>query len=184
MRIVGISGSLRRGSYNTALLDAAAAALPAGAELLRIGELALRRLPFYDEALDLRDAVPAATAMRRTLASADAVLIATPEYNGSMPGVLKNVLDWASRPYPNNCLLGTPVAVVGASTGYFGGAWAQGDLRRVLRVIGACVLETELRIPTAHTAFADDGTLRNPAQAAALATLVRELLAQSLPCAA
>ena len=184
MRLVGISGSLRRGSYNTALLDAAAAELPKGAELVRVGEPALRRLPFYDEALDARGAVPAATALRRTLATADAVLIATPEYNGSMPAVLKNALDWASRPYPDNCLLGMPVAVVGASTGYFGAAWAQADLRRVLRVIGACVLETELRIAAAHSAFAEDGTLRNPEQAAALSAIVQEVLAQPLRCAA
>ena len=176
MRLVGISGSLRRGSYNTALVDAAAAELPEGAELVRVSELALRLLPFYDEELDVRNAVPAVGEIRRTLAAADAVLIATPEYNGSMPGVLKNVLDWASRPYPGNCLLDKRVAVVSASPGYFGGAWAQADLRRVLKTIGADVLETELRIPAAHTAFAADGRLHDPVQAAGLRSLVRELI--------
>lgn len=186
MRLVGISGSLRRGSYNTALIDAAAAELPEGAELVRVSGPALRLLPFYDETLDRRGAVAAVPVLRRTLAGADAVLIATPEYNGSMPGVLKNLLDWASRPYPGNCLLDKPVAVIGASTGYFGGAWAQADLRRVLTVIGACVLETELRIPTAQTAFAEDGALRDPAHTAALRAIVGELLATktTLRCAA
>ena len=184
MRLVGISGSLRRGSYNTALLRAAAAELPRGADLVEVGELVLRLLPFYDEALDARDAVPAVVSLRHTLAGADAVLIATPEYNGSMPGVLKNLLDWVSRPFPGNCLLDKPVAVLGASTGYFGSAWAQADLRRVLKVIGACVLESELRVPAAHTAFTEDGRLRDPAHAVALRAIVRELVAEPVPCAA
>ncbi len=184
MRLVGISGSLRRGSYNTALLGAAAAELPEGAELVRLSELALRLLPFYDETLDARDGVPAALALRRTIESADAVLIATPEYNGSISGVLKNLLDWASRPYPGNCLLGKPVGVIGASTGYFGGVWAQGDLRRVLKVIGAQVLDAELSVPAAHAAFAEDGGLRDPAHTAALRTVVCELLAKRIRRAA
>jgi len=176
VRLVGISGSLRRGSYNTALLDAAAAELPEAAELVRVSELALRFLPFYDEALDGRNAVPAVLALRRMLADADAVLIATPEYTGSIPGVLKNLLDWVSRPYPGNCLLGKPVGVIGASTGYFGGVWAQADLRRVLDLIGASVVDSELRIPAAHTAFVEEGGLRDPAHRAALRRVVRELL--------
>ncbi len=184
MRVVGISGSLRRGSYNTALLGAAAAELPEGAELVRLSELALRLLPSYDESLDARDGVPAALALRRTIESADAVLIATPEYNGSIPGALKNLLDWASRPYPGNCLLGKPVGVIGASTGYFGGVWAQGDLRRVLKVTGAQVLDAELSVPAAHTAFAEDGGLRDPAHTAALRAVVCELLAKRMRRAA
>ena len=103
---------------------------------------------------DGRYADPAVVAaLRRTLAAADAVLIATPEYNGSIPGALKNALDWASRPFPDNCLRGKPVAVVGASTGMFGAVWAQAELRKVLNTIGAAVLDAALPVPAAHTAF-------------------------------
>ena len=174
MRVVGISGSLRPGSYNRALLHAAAAELPRGArlELLdRLGEL-----PFYDEELDAASTPAAAVALRETLVAADAVLIATPEYNGSLPAVLKNALDWASRPFPGNCLRGKRVAVVGASTGLFGAAWAQAETRKVLNVLGASVLVAEVRIPMAHAAFDDDGRLLDPAHVAALRALVRELV--------
>ena len=182
MRILGLSGSLRRGSHNTSLLRAAAELLPSGVSLEVFDDL--RDLPHYDADLDGPDAPEVAVRLREALDDADGVLIATPEYNGSIPGVLKNLLDWASRPFPGNCLLDKPVAVIGASTGYFGGAWAQADLRRVLTVIGACVLDAELRIPAAHTAFAEAGGLRDPAHAAALREVVRELVAEPLPCAA
>ena len=100
----------------------------------------LATLPAYDEDVDGRLAAPAvAAACGATLAAADAVLIATPEYNASIPGALKNALDWASRPFPDNCLRGKPVAVIGASTGLFGAVWAQAELRKVLKTIGAAV---------------------------------------------
>jgi chromate reductase len=175
MRIVGISGSLREGSYNTALLDAAAVQLPAGVELEQWRGLAL--LPAYDEGRDGREQIPAVTSLRRTLAAADAVLIATPEYNGSIPGALKNALDWASRPFPGNCLRGKPVAVVGATTGVFGAVWAQADLRRVLSTLGAAVLDSGLSVSAAQTAFRADGGLHDPGPAEALRALVHELLA-------
>ena len=174
MRVVGISGSLRAGSHNTALLAAAAASLPAGVEFREWRGLAL--LPAYDEDGDGRHVPPAVAALRRTIGAADAVLIATPEYNGSIPGVLKNALDWASRPFPDNCLRGKPVAVVGASTGMFGAVWAQAELRKVLGTIGASVLDAQLVVPAAHAAFTPDGRLRDPALAMALRHLVRSLL--------
>ena len=87
------------------------------------------------------------------------MLIATPEFNGSIPGVLKNALDWASRPFPDNALRGKPVAVVGASTGLFGAVWAQAEIRKVLETIGADVLDDELPVGQAHVAFGDDGHL-------------------------
>ena len=177
MRIVGISGSLREGSYNTALLAAAAAQLPAGAELEQWRGLAL--LPAYDEDRDGREQIPAVAALRRTLSGADAVLIATPEYNGSIPGALKNALDWASRPFPDNCLRGKPVAVVGATTGVFGAAWALADLRRVLMTIGAVVLDLGLSVSGAHTAFCGDGGLRDPEPAAALRALMHDLVGRT-----
>ena len=93
------------------------------------------------------------------------MLIATPEFNGSIPGVLKNALDWASRPFPDNALRGMPVAVVGASTGLFGAVWAQAEVRKVLETIGAYVIDHELPVGQAHVAFGDDGHLTDAGHA-------------------
>src|SRR5690349_23707561 len=130
VRILGISGSLRRGSHNTGLLQAAADSVPPGVEL-EIFE-GIRDLPPYDADLDNELAHPEVARLRQAISLADGVLIATPEYNGSIPGVLKNALDWASRPFPENSLRGKPVAVIGASTGLFGAVWAQAETRKVL----------------------------------------------------
>ena len=113
MRLLAISGSLRRRSYNSALLAVAAASCTPAAEFVVWRGLADIRP--YNE--DLEETPPPVAELRRQIARADAVLIATPEYNGSIPGALKNALDWASRPFPDNCLRGKPVAVIGASTG-------------------------------------------------------------------
>ena len=145
MRVLAISGSLRRDSHNTALLRAAAKRVPAGVELdLWDG---LKAVPPYDEDDDGGQSAPAAvTALRSAVAGADAVLIATPEYNHSVPGALKNALDWVSRPIAANPLRNKPVAVIGASTGIFGAVWAQAELRKVLSAIGARVVERELAV--------------------------------------
>src|ERR1700712_1995415 len=119
IRILGLSGSLRSGSHNTALLRAAAMSLPSGAELEVFD--GLRDLPAYDADLDTPGTEPeGAPRLRAAIAEVDGGLISTPEFNGSIPGALKNALDWASRPFPDNTLKGKPVAVVGASTGLFG----------------------------------------------------------------
>lgn len=144
MRILAISGSLRRGSHNTALLRAAAERAPAGVELELWG--GLKAVPPYDEDDDGDLAPAAVTALRSAVAGADAVLFATPEYNHSVPGVLKNALDWVSRPHATNPLRNKPVAVVGASTGIFGAVWAQAELRKVLSAIGARVVDRELAV--------------------------------------
>jgi chromate reductase len=174
-RILGISGSLRAGSHNTRLLRAAAELLPPGVEL----ELydGLRELPPYDADLDNEPAHPAVARLRDAIAAADAVLIATPEYNGSIPGVLKNALDWASRPFPENALRGKPAAVIGASTGLFGAVWAQADLRKVLGIIGAEVSDAEFPLGQADSAFTEDGRLLDQDSSAALAEVVAGLLA-------
>jgi chromate reductase len=147
MRLLGISGSLRGGSHNTALLRAAGALLAPPARLTLL--TGVGDVPAYDEDRDTATPPPQVVALRQAIASADALLIATPEYNASIPGALKNALDWASRPFPANVLRDKPVAVAGASTGMFGAVWAQAELRKVLRTTGARVLERELAVPHA-----------------------------------
>jgi chromate reductase len=160
MAILMISGSLRRESHNAALLRAAAALLPATAEVRRYGGLG--ELPAYNEDHDGELVPQSVQRLRGAIAAAGAVLIATPEYNGSIPGALKNALDWASRPFPDNAWRDKPVAVIGASTGIFGAAWAQAELRKSLGLAGACVLEAELAVGQADTAFAPSGALSDP----------------------
>jgi chromate reductase, NAD(P)H dehydrogenase (quinone) len=157
MKILGISGSVRRGSYNTSLLGAAAGLLPADVEFELWG--GLKEVPPYDEDDDTEEAPAAATALREAIAGADAVLFATPEYNSSVPGQLKNAIDWASRPLATNPLRNMPVAVVGASTGAFGAVWSQAELRKVLAATGARVVEGEVAVGHAPTRFDEEGRL-------------------------
>jgi chromate reductase, NAD(P)H dehydrogenase (quinone) len=177
MRILGISGSFRRDSHNTRLLRAAAHALPPGAELELFEGLA--ELPPYCEDADVEGTPEAIEQLRGRIAGADALLIATPEYNASIPGVLKNAIDWASRPFPDNALRGKPVVVIGASTGLFGAVWAQAELRKVLHHAGADVLEDELPVGLAEGAFTPGGELADPELrerlVEALEALVREV---------
>ena len=182
MRLLGISGSLRRGSYNAVLLDAAAAECPSGVEFVVWRGLA--DVPAYDEDVDVVPSPLPVAALRAEIERADAVLIATPEYNASVPGALKNALDWASRPYAANVLRHKRVAVIGASTGLFGAVWAQADLRKVLRTMGASVLEAGLSVPAAHAAFTVEGRLREPELALALRRIVDELLERTVERAA
>jgi chromate reductase len=157
MRILAVSGSLRAGSFNTSLLRAADEAAPDGVELELwegIGEL-----PLYDEDLEGHDVPESVRRLREDWAAADAILFATPEYNGSVPGGLKNAVDWASRPRLEGVLRNKPVAVVGASTGRFGALWAQQDLKRILGVAGARVIGTEIPVARAHERFDAQGRL-------------------------
>ncbi|HXD69852.1 MAG TPA: NADPH-dependent FMN reductase [Gaiellales bacterium] len=157
MRILGVSGSLRADSHNTALLRCAARHLPDGVEL-EVWD-GLRGVPPYDEDDDVDPAPQAVAAFRAALAGADAVLFSTPEYNSSIPGQLKNALDWASRPHATNVLRNLPVAVVGASTGAFGAVWAQAELRKVLGAAGARVVDGEVILGHAHRKIDEDGVL-------------------------
>lgn len=177
LRILGLSGSLRLRSHNTNLLRAAAKLLPPGGELEVYD--GLRDLPPYDADLDIEPADPAVARLREAIAEADGVLIGTPEYNGSIPGVLKNALDWASRPFPDSVLRGKPVAVIGASTGLYGAVWAQAETRKVLGVIGADVIDRELPVGQADLAFAEDGHLIDREQRVTLARLVDVLAARA-----
>jgi chromate reductase len=175
MRVLAISGSLRQDSYNTQLLRAAQELGPESAEI----ELfeGIEDLPPYNQDVQDDGAPLAVEDLRRRLAEADAVLIATPEYNGSIPGVLKNALDWASRPWPDNALRNKPVAVVGASTSAYGGIWAQAELRKVLGIIGARVVEGGVAVAHAPERFVD-GTLVDPEHREQLGELLRDLAAQ------
>jgi chromate reductase, NAD(P)H dehydrogenase (quinone) len=157
MKILGIVGSLRRDSYNAMLMRAAEELLPPDAELIVFEGLS--EIPAYDEDLEDGPAPAAVTALKEAIAEADGVLFATPEYNGSIPGFLKNALDWVSRPFESNALRNKPVAVMGASTGMFGAVWAQADLRKVLGLIGARALERDTPIGLATMRFGAAGDL-------------------------
>jgi chromate reductase len=157
MKVLAISGSLRSGSYNRMLLRAAGDLLPNDVEL-EIWD-GLKAVPPYDEDDDTGLAPEAVTQLRDAVAGADALLFATPEYNHSIPGQLKNAVDWASRPIATNVLRNKPVAVVGASTGAFGAVWSQAELRKVLAATGARVADVELAVGHAHERFDPDGRL-------------------------
>ncbi len=177
--VLGLSGSLRRGSHNTRLLRAAAAKLPPGARLVHWEGLAA--IPPFDEDAEQGPAPEPVARLRHAIAGVDAVLVSTPEYNGSVPGQLKNALDWLSRPLHETPLRGKPVAVTGASTGLFGAVWAQADLRRILRTMGAAVLDDELPIGQADTAFGSSGRLADPRADDALRKLVEALAVAAAP---
>jgi chromate reductase len=175
MRVLGISGSLRRDSHNSALLRAAAERLPAGAELHmfeRLGDI-----PPYDEDVELRGVPEAVRDLREAIRGADAVLVATPEYNHSIPGQLKNALDWASRPAGKSALNGKPAAAIGASTGMFGAVWAQAELRKVLGAMGGRVIESELPVAGAAGLRHGDRLELAPEQAEHLEEILAELVA-------
>jgi chromate reductase len=173
MKILGVSGSLRSGSYNTRLLEAARELLPGGTEL----ELydGLKAVPPYDEEDDVQPAPPAVARFRDAIAGADALVFATPEYNSSVPGQLKNALDWASRPLATNVLRNKPVAVVGASAGAFGAVWAQAELRKVLAATGARVIDGEVAVGHAPQRFDEQGRLADENLREELAEVVETL---------
>jgi chromate reductase, NAD(P)H dehydrogenase (quinone) len=161
MRVLGISGSLRRDSYNTALLRHAGGLFEAeGAEFVVYD--GLRDVPPYDEDCDTEDPPEAVSRLREAVRDADAVFFVTPEYNSSIPGALKNALDWLSRPFATNPLRYKPVAVVGASSGMFGAVWAQAELRKVLGAIGARVTDGEVALGQAGERFDEDRRLNEP----------------------
>ncbi len=135
----------------------------------------LKEVPPYDEDDDVHPRPASVARLDAAIANADAVLFATPEYNASIPGQLKNAIDWISRPVATNVLRNKPVVVVGASTGAFGAAWAQAELRKVLAALGARVLDVELPVPHAHTRF-EEGELIDEEIRAGLADAVTALV--------
>jgi chromate reductase len=177
MRILAIPGSLRRNSHNARLLRHLAGRAPEGVQI-EIWD-GLRSIPAYDEDADIVPAPEAVAELRRAIAEADGLLIATPEYNSSIPGVLKNAIDWASRPRATTPLQNKPAAVIGATTGRFGAVWAQAEARKVLASSGARVVDLELPVALAHEAFDADGALAS-AELDARALEVVEALAETI----
>src|SRR5262249_36543283 len=143
---------------NTTLLRAAAELLPPSVELELFD--GLKAVEPYDQDDDHSPGPAGVRRLRDAIESAEAVLIATPEYNSSVPGQLKNAVDWASRPLGENSLWGKPAAVVGASTGTFGAVWAQAELRKTLAASGARIVDKDLPVGHAQDAFTDDGRLK------------------------
>ncbi|MFP1624993.1 NAD(P)H-dependent oxidoreductase [Streptomyces sp. 5K101] len=174
VRILALVGSLRAGSHNRRLAEAAVKHAPEGVDIEIFEGLA--DVPFYNEDIDVEGSVPAAAAVLREAAGrADALLLFTPEYNGTMPAVLKNAIDWLSRPYGAGAISGRPVAVVGTAFGQYGGVWAHDEARKAAGIAGAAVLEdVKLSIPGSVTRFAET----HPADDAEVVTSLTEVLKQ------
>lgn len=170
LTILGISGSLREGSYNTATLRAAQELCPPGARIELFTELGA--IPAFNQDLE-NDSPAAVRLLKRQVREADAVLFVTPEYNYSVPGVLKNAIDWASRPYGDNAWSGKPAAIMGASVGMIGSARAQYHLRQMFVFLDMfAVNQPEVMIPMAADRFDDLGDLTDETSR----KLIRELL--------
>ena len=153
--VLTLVGSLRNGSINQQLAEATVANAPEGVEVnLYAG---IEDIPFYNEDIDVEGQVPAAAAaLREAAGAADALLLVSPEYNGTMPAVLKNAIDWLSRPFGAGALSGKPAAVIGTAYGQFGGVWAQDEARKAVGIAGATVLEdVKLSIPGSLVRFAE-----------------------------
>ncbi len=178
MKVLAVSGSLRAESHNTSLLRAAIEAAPAGVEI-ELWE-GIGDLPIYDQDLE-PDLPESVRRLREDWADADAILFSTPEYNGSVPGGLKNAIDWASRPVRESALTNQNVAVIGASTGQFGAMWAQADLRKILGVAGARVLGDELPVTRAHEKFDHAGRLVDGELVERLRLLLETLAVEAAP---
>ncbi|MGW2822081.1 NAD(P)H-dependent oxidoreductase [Streptomyces sp. NPDC001443] len=174
VRILALVGSLRAGSHNRQLAEAAVKLAPEGAAVELYEGLA--EIPFYNEDIDVEGNVPAAAAKLRAAAQeADALLLFSPEYNGTIPAVLKNAIDWLSRPYGTGALTGKPVAVVGTAFGQFGGVWAQDETRKAASIAGAKVLEdVKLSIPGSVVRFAET----HPADDAEVAAQLTDVIAR------
>ena len=178
MRVLGISGSLRRDSYNTRLLRHAGELFEADGAQFEIYDR-LKDVPPYDEDDELEDAPEAVSRIRDAVRVADAVFFTTPEYNSSIPGALKNALDWVSRPLATNAIRNKPVAVIGASAGMFGAVWGQAELRKVLGAMGARVAEGEVAIGHAMDRFDANGRLSEPNLEEEVREVVRALVAEA-----
>ena len=177
MKILAISGSLRAESLNTKLLHAAAELVDGEVEF-EVWD-GLKAVPPYDEDDEAGPAPFAVARLRSAIAQADAVLFATPEYNASIPGQLKNAIDWVSRPMAMNPMRNLPVAVIGASPGMFGAVWAQAELKKVVALLGARVVDAELPVSQAATRFDAGGHLVDEEIRERLTEVLNELVASA-----
>jgi chromate reductase len=176
MKVLAISGSLRAASFNTALLRTAADLAPEGVEIVLYE--GLDRLPHYNEDHDHDEPSAEVARLRREIRDADALVIATPEFNGTLPGHLKAAVDWASRPYgKESSLWGKPVLLAGVSVTDYGAMWAQDHLRRALGIAGARVLENAITVPRANDRFDATGRLTDGDTRAELVTGLEQLQA-------
>lgn len=170
-KILVLVGSLRSASVNRQLAELAAESAPEGVALEffdRLGEL-----PFYNEDVDGADVAEPVQALRLAAAEADAALVVTPEYNGSIPGVLKNAIDWLSRPFGDSALKGKPTAVIGTSLGQFGGVWAHDETRKSFGIAGPRIVE-DLKLSVSSKVF--DG--KHPRENAEVAANLRDIVAK------
>ena len=171
IKVLTLVGSLRAASINRQLAELAAESAPDGISVT-IYE-GLGELPFYNEDIDTEDAPAAVAALRAAAADADATLVITPEYNGSIPGVLKNAIDWLSRPWGNGALKDKPLAVIGAALGQYGGVWAHEETRKSFGIAGPRVVDSiTLSLPVA----ALDG--KHPRESAEVTGSLREILTE------
>lgn len=169
VKVLVLVGSLREASVNRQLAELAVEQAPDGVELRifdRLGDL-----PFYNEDIDTADVAEPVVALRAAAAEADAALVVTPEYNGSIPGVLKNAIDWLSRPFGNGALKDKPLAVVGAALGQYGGVWAHDETRKSFGIAGPRVVE-DLKLSVPSKAF--DG--KHPRENAEVAEALRDIV--------
>ena len=148
VKVLALLGSLRAASVNRQIAELAAANAPDGVSVTLYDGLA--DIPFYNEELDGADAPAAAVKLRAAIAEADAILVVTPEYNGGIPAVVKNAIDWLSRPYGKSAVAGKPLAVIGAALGRYGGVWAHDETRKSFGIAGANVVDAlSLSVPIA-----------------------------------
>ena len=172
--ILGIAGSLRRASYNRAALRAAQTLVPAD---VRLEICEIQDIPLFNQDLE-REPPAAVVDLKTRVRAADAILFATPEYNHSMPGVLKNAIDWASRPYGDSAWAGKPVAVIGCSPGVSGTVRAQAHLRQVFVTLDMPALnQPQALIANAAQKFDADGNLTDDATRALIGQLLQNLVA-------
>lgn len=175
IKVLVLVGSLRAASVNRQLAELAIESAPDGVRLQtfdRLGEL-----PFYNEDIDNADVAEPVVALRQAAADADAALVVTPEYNGSIPGVLKNAIDWLSRPFGDGALTGKPLAVVGAALGQYGGVWAHDETRKSFGIAGPRVIE-DLTLSVRSTAFDGKHPRENTEVAEQLRDIVGKLAAE------
>jgi NAD(P)H-dependent FMN reductase len=184
VRILALVGSLRAGSHNRQLAEAAVKHAPEGVEIELYEGLA--DVPFYNEDIDTEEALPATAArLREAAGQADGFLLFSPEYNGTIPAVLKNAIDWLSRPYGAGSFTGKPVAVVGTAFGQFGGVWAQDETRKAVGIAGATVLEeAKLSIPGSVVRFAETHPADDAEVVTGLTAVIEQLTAQAGAAAA